>query len=74
MSTLLPEHTDEAVAALRRGLDLDTLTNPAGALFPDAFWEHEITMTGGGGPVYTQPHTALTNAWYPECTSTCCMI
>jgi hypothetical protein len=47
MTTMTPERTDQLVADLRRGLDIDGVENPAGGLFADAYTEHEISMTGG---------------------------
>ena len=59
MVTLAPERPDELVTKLRRGVDLDDLANPAGALFADGYTEHEITMTSGmftqeNDPMHTQ--------------------
>jgi hypothetical protein len=73
MPTLAPEHVDQQLVDLRRGLDLDGWENPAGTLFAHTFREHEITMTGD---TYTiNPATNVFSAIYEECPlQPCCMM
>lgn len=72
-TTLAPERTDELLTDLRRGLDLADGENPAGPLFADRYWEHEMT---GSGPIYTiNPDTnPSSNLWHECFEAPCCMI
>jgi hypothetical protein len=66
MSTVALKHVD----ALRRGVDVDGVENPAGPLFADGYREYEITLTG---PVHTGPETNL-SWWEGEMCQACCWL
>lgn len=72
MTTLAPERTEELLTSLRRGLDLADGENPAGPLFPDHYWEHEMT---GDMPTTINPNTNPWTLLWEQCLeTTCCMM